>query len=121
MKQGGKMKQLNLTNPMNPLPHEVLPESQETFDMSERIDYKAKTMPYYIYTFIDRSGRQRERVFPQSPYQSDFKAEKFRMRFLYGCDVQGIKPQLVIVERDEYHKLCYKVNPYAAPVPQNYR
>ena len=114
------MKQLNLTNPMNPLPHEVLPESQETFDMSERIDYKAKTMPYYIYTFIDRDGRQRERVFPQSPYQADYKAEKFMMRFLKGIAISGLKVKLDVVERDEYHKANYKVSPYAAPTPANY-
>ena len=121
MKQGGNMTILKLTNPLNPLPHEAYPEQQETSDMPERIDYKAKTMPYYIYSYFDRSGRQRERVFPQTPYQSDFKAEKFRMRFLWGCDIQGIKPQLVIVGRDDFHKQRYKVNPYVAPTPQNYR
>ena len=120
MKQGGKMKQLNLTNPMNPLPYEVLPEPQETFTMPERIDYKAKTMPYYVYTFIDRDGRQRERVFPQSPYQADHKAEKFMMRFLKSIAISGLKVKLDVVERDEYHKANYKVSPYAAPIPANY-
>ena len=88
---------------------------------SEWIDYKSKKMSYHVYTFVDRDGRQRERVFPQSPYQADYKAEKFMYRFLKGCAISGIKPRLDIIERDEYHKANYRVSPYAAPTPENYQ
>ena len=86
----------------------------------EWIDFKSKNMKYHVYTFIDRDGRHRERVFPQSPYQADHKAEKFMFRFLKGIAISGLKVKLEVIERDEYHKANYKVSPYAAPTPANY-
>jgi len=80
---------------------------------SNWIDYKSKSMPYHVYTFKDRDGRQRERVFPQSPYQSDFKAQKFETRFLTGCHIQGIVATLEVVPRAAYHKTVYKSCPYS--------
>jgi hypothetical protein len=105
-----------------PLPFQMLdsveqpqmPLPQETIAMpSNWIDYKSKSMPYHVYTFKDRDGRQRERVFPQSPYQSDFKAQKFETRFLTGCHIQGIVPTLEVVPRAAYHKTVYKSCPYS--------
>ena len=87
----------------------------------EWIDYKSKKMDYHVYTFIDRDGRHRERVFPQSPYQADYKAEKFMHRFLKGCAISGTKYHLEVIERNVYHKANYRVSPYAAPTPANYQ
>ena len=79
----------------------------------EWIDYKSKKMNYHVYTFIDRDGRQRERVFPQSPYQADYKAEKFLNRFLKSVAISGLNVTLVVVPRAAYHMAVYKACPYS--------
>lgn len=97
----------SVEQPQKPLPKETIAMP------SNWIDYKSKSMPYHVYTFKDRDGRQRERVFPQSPYQSDFKAQKFETRFLTGCHIQGIVATLEVVPRAAYHKTVYKSCPYS--------